>query len=135
MKKAWRLSYDWTSKKGNVWHEDFIFDTKKKAEEALDRHTAEHPNTENVQIERSLAPSTQYERELIAAEKSHRKVYYWNAGHYAKGWAHAGVNHLSDYEKAAETLGFDLVDFGNDSPTGRAQHGFYCYAVKKTANN
>lgn len=132
MKKAWKLSFDWKSKKGNTYHEDKIFDTKKKAEEALADHTALHPDTSNATIERCFAPSTRYERELIDAEKAHRKVYYWNPGHYSGGWRHAGVDHLDDYEKAAEALGFALVDFGNDSPTGRAQHGYYCYAVKKS---
>lgn len=125
-------TYYYTSRKGVEREVSRRFDRKKDAVAWLEAtiKCESHNYTKDPVVER-VEVLNQYAEELLDALKTGKPVHYITPGYYSKGWAHAHSDHLSQYKAEAEKLGLELVDFGNDSPSGRAIAGVFFHVASK----
>lgn len=131
MIKRWVARGIWVSRSGDETALETPCGSKAEAQKVIERWGATKHEIRDAAISRELWPSNRWEEALASALKFGRPVYYWKAGGYSKGWAHRGYSQLDRYEKAAEAMGLELYGFGNDSPSGHAQAGYFCLVREK----
>ena len=131
MIRKWVARGIWVSRSGDVIALKTPCGSKAEAQRVIEHWGATKHKIRDAAISRELWPSNRWEEALASALKNGGEVRYWKAASYSGGWANRGYSQLDRYQKAAEAMGLELYGFGNDSPSGHAQAGYYCFVRKK----